>query len=106
MVLGAAFWGRLRSSVHEVEADEAGEGERLKDGLQSRVGRLQQNVGDQCDEDLDADGIVRGPGEVADFQVLLDPLEEELDRKRDFRCALTAAAPRNAPRIGSEIRRS
>ncbi|PDT19039.1 DUF4238 domain-containing protein, partial [Rhizobium hidalgonense] len=31
-----------------------------------------------------------------------DLAEEQLVRKRDFRCALTAAAPLNRPRIGSD----
>ena len=39
----------------------------------------QQQVGDQRGEDLDVDGMRTAPQEVAQAQVLLDPLEEQLD---------------------------
>src|SRR5690348_7780725 len=43
------------------------------------LGEAHQQVGDERDGDLGADGVLGGAGEAADPEVLLDPLEEQLD---------------------------
>lgn len=65
--------------LHEVEANQAGEGERLADCVLAGLRHAQQQVGDERDEDLDPDAILGSTEEVADLQVLLDPFEEQFD---------------------------
>src|SRR5215208_5521738 len=67
------------SAVHQIGADEAGEGERARDRLLCRLGDAQQQEGDQGDGDLDPHGVFAGAEKVADFEGLLDPAEEQLD---------------------------
>ena len=43
------------------------------------VGQARQDVGDHGGRDLDAYGVFGGAHEAADPQVLLDPLEKQLD---------------------------
>jgi hypothetical protein len=50
------------------------------------------------------DAARRWMTERADDKWVVRAVEKLDNRKRDFRCALTAAAPLNAPRIGSDIR--
>ena len=59
--------------------DEAGDGLEAEPGSGPDLREPQQQVGDQRGDDLDAHRILAGAEEVADLQVLLDPLEEELD---------------------------
>ncbi len=65
--------------MHQVGADEAGEGERARDDLLSSVRETQQQECDERHGDLDADGILRCAEEFPDPQRLLDPAEEQLD---------------------------
>ena len=85
LVMG--FWvvrGRFEE-VGEGPALEGGLGDEAGDGLEAEPGsgsglrEPQQQVGDERGDDLDAHGILAGAEEVPDLQVLLDPLEEELD---------------------------
>ena len=39
----------------------------------------QQESGDECDIDLDFDGVFVAPHEAFDLEVLLDPFEQQLD---------------------------
>ena len=41
--------------------------------------QAQQHEGDRRDIDLDADGVFAAPEKAADFEVLLEPFEQELD---------------------------
>jgi hypothetical protein len=68
-----------RSAMHQVDPDQAGEGERAGDGLLPGLGQWQQQKDDQRDGDLDAHGIFAGAEEAADLEGLLDPAEEQLD---------------------------
>lgn len=78
-IVGRRFWWVEQvvqvASVHQVGADEAGEGERTFDELLGGLGHPQQQEGDQGDGDLNADGVFAGAEEMADFQGLLDPAE-------------------------------
>src|SRR5271163_3897389 len=81
------LWGRRWSEqvgdgavVHQVCADQGGEGEQAGDDSVGVVGEAQQHERDQRDCNLNANGIFRGSKEVADLQGLLDPSEEQLDR--------------------------
>src|ERR1700686_2330208 len=69
-----------RAPVHQVGADEPGEGERAFYDLVGVVRQPQQQEGDQRDRDLDANGVFGGSQEVADLQGLFDPAKEQLDR--------------------------
>ncbi len=44
------------------------------------LGHTQEQEGDEDDGDLDAYGVLGGAEEMADFQGLLDPAEEQFDR--------------------------
>src|SRR5882672_11605740 len=69
-----------RSPMHEIGADQPGEGERtFHDGV-GIVSQAQQQEGDQGNRDLNADGILGSSEEVGDLQGLLDPSKEQLDR--------------------------
>jgi hypothetical protein len=67
------------SSVHEVGTHEAGELEGAWNGLLVILSPAQEQEGDEGDGDLDAHGVLGGSEEVADFECLLDPAEEQLD---------------------------
>ena len=67
------------SFVHDVESDEAGEGEGLFDGFLCCLSHSEEDVADQGDEELCAHAVFGGCEEVADLEVLLDPFEEQLD---------------------------
>ena len=80
------FWSGWRgkqlidaAAEHQIGADEAGEGERAFDGVLGRLGQTQEHEGDQRHGDLEAHGVLAGADEVADFQRLLDPAEEQLN---------------------------
>ena len=84
-----AGWGSWRGpgAAGEVEAVEEADPEPCKKGAGSRLVaagvshpvEVQEDEGDEGDEDLDFDGILGAAEEGFDLQVLLDPLEEELD---------------------------
>jgi len=67
------------AAVHQVGADDAGEGERAFDGVLGGLGETQQHEGDQRHGDLDAYGVLADADEVADVERLLDPAEEQLN---------------------------
>ena len=71
-------------SVHQVGANQSGEGERALDGFLIGLGEAEQQEGDQGDGDLDAHGVLAGSETVADLESLLDPSEEQLDRPAAF----------------------
>src|SRR5882757_8763703 len=66
-----------RYELHQVGPDEAREGEEARHGGLQGVGHAQQEVGDESDGDLDADGVLAGAQELADLQRLFDPAEEQ-----------------------------
>ena len=68
---GAALEGCL--------GDEAGDGLEAELGFGSNLREPQQQVGDERGDDLDAHRILAGAEKALDLQVLLDPLEEQLD---------------------------
>src|SRR6202163_5092643 len=68
-----------RAPVHQVGADEPGEGERAFYDLVGVVSQPQQQEGDQRDRDLNANGVFGGSQEVDDLQGLFDPAKEQLD---------------------------
>src|SRR4051812_43660806 len=53
-------------------------------GLAAQLGEADQQVRDQCGDDLQGDGIAAGAEEALQAQVLLDPLEEQLDLPAAF----------------------
>ena len=53
-----------RRELHEVGADEAGEGEEAWHCALQRMGHAQQQVGDQGDGDLGSDGVFGGAEEA------------------------------------------
>ena len=57
--------GIERSPVHEVGADEAGEGERAVDARGGLLSQTQHQEGDESDGDLDAHGVLGSAEEVA-----------------------------------------
>src|SRR5664279_2263628 len=67
------------AAVHEVGADQSGEGKRTFVNFLGYLSKAEQQEGDQCNDDLDADRILVGADEVSDPQSLLDPAEEQLD---------------------------
>src|SRR6266853_5330088 len=72
------------SAVYQIGADKTGEGEWAGDGFLCGLSQLQQQEGDQGDGDLDADGVFAGAEEAGDFEGLLDPAKEQLDRPAPF----------------------
>src|SRR5215469_15431063 len=66
-------------AVHEVGADQPGEGERAGDCFLGCLSEAKEQESDQGDGDLDADGILGGAEEAGDAEHLLDPSEEKLD---------------------------
>jgi hypothetical protein len=79
------LWGRRPCegvdgfAAHEVEADEPREGLRADVASRGLARRMQDEVGDQRDIDLGADGVFIDAEEPLDLQVLLDPFEKEFD---------------------------
>ena len=67
-------------AVHQIGADEPGEGERAGDRVLRCLGHAQQQKGDQGDGDLDAYGVFAGAEKAVDLEALLDPAKEQLDR--------------------------
>src|SRR5580700_2324165 len=67
-------------AMHQIGADQSGEDERAVDDVLCRLGEAEQQKGNQRDGDLDAHGIFRGAEKAANFEHLLDPAEEQLDR--------------------------
>ena len=66
-------------AVHQVGADEAGEGERALHGFLSGLGETEEQEGDQGDGDLDAHGILGTAEKAGDLEGLFDPAEEQFD---------------------------
>ena len=64
---------------HEMALDETREGEKTIGRLDRGVDQLEQQESDQGDGELNADGVLADSKELADFEVLLDPTEEQLD---------------------------
>jgi hypothetical protein len=65
------------ATMHQIGTDQSGEGEWAFDGGLCRLGEAEEQKGDQCDGDLDAHGIFRGPEKAANFEGLFDPAEDE-----------------------------
>src|SRR5260221_6599245 len=83
---GVLWWSGLglkqlvdASAMHQIEAHQAGKGERAESAFLRGLGEAQQEEGDEGDGDLNAHGIFAGADELSDLQRLLDPAEEELD---------------------------
>ena len=72
------------SPVHEVGADESGEGERCFDGGLCGLCDAEEQEGDKSDGNLDAQGVLAGAEKVPDPEGLLDPSEEQLDGPSSF----------------------
>src|SRR5664279_4656821 len=90
-VLLRLFWRRRRleeiadrSSLHEVCADEPGEGERTFDNFVSLMGKTQKHESNQRNCNLDPHGILGSSEEVLDLQGLFYPAEEQLDLPSAF----------------------
>src|SRR5258708_2425017 len=79
--------------MHEICTDQPGEGERAFHDLVGVVRQTQQDESNEGYRDLNTDGILGGPEEVADFQGLFDTSKEQLDgpstlvQVGDFLCA-------------------
>ena len=59
------------AAVHQVEAHEAGEGQRAGDDFLPGLSQAQQQEGDPGDGDLDAHGVFAGSEETADLRTCL-----------------------------------
>ena len=70
--------------MHKIGLDEPGEGERALDNFVGIMRQAQQQKGDEGDCDLNANGVLGCPEEVADFQGLFDPSKEQLDGPSTF----------------------
>src|SRR5437879_2890529 len=68
------------SAMHQVDAHQAGESEWTGDAFLPGLGQPEQQKGDQCDGDLDTHGVFADAKKAGDFEDLLDPAEEQLDR--------------------------
>jgi hypothetical protein len=66
--------------MHQIGSDEARKCERAGDASLARVGDPEQEVGDQGHGELNAYGVLAGAKKLADFQRLLSPAEEQLQR--------------------------
>src|ERR1700730_10696424 len=79
---GRGFGGLAQLEWAEQAGLEAGE-QQGGAGLEAAGGGLvqdaQQHEGDQRDVDLDAYGVFAAPEKAADFEVLLQPFEQQLD---------------------------
>jgi hypothetical protein len=65
--------------VHEVDAYEAGKGERAFDCGLCFLCQVQEQIGDQGHGYLDAHGILAAAHEMLDLQGLLDPFKKQLN---------------------------
>ena len=65
--------------MHEICADELGEGERALKGFLCGLGHPQEQESNQGNGDLNADRILAVTEAAADFEGLLDPSEEQFD---------------------------
>ena len=65
--------------MHKIRLDEPGEGERALDDFVGIVRQAQQQKSYEGDRNLNANGVLGGAQEVADFQGLFDPSKEQLD---------------------------
>src|SRR5205085_5582587 len=79
-----SVWRRLEQLIdgpqmHDVGADQPGEGQWAEADLAGVLDETQEEVGDQGAGDLDAHGVLGAADEVGDLQGLLDPPEEEFD---------------------------
>src|SRR6266700_3785340 len=72
--------GAQITPVHQIGSDKAGEGEWAGDRLLGGLRQPQQQEGDQRDGDLNSNRVLGGAEKASDFQGLLDPAEEQLDR--------------------------
>src|SRR5476649_1141108 len=68
-----------RAALEEPRSDEIDEAEGRNFGSACSSDDAKQQVGDQSSEDLQADGVFRSAEKGADFQMLLDPSEQQLD---------------------------
>src|SRR5258708_4313195 len=66
-------------AVHEIDADQSGEGAGTLDAFLHGLGEAQHQEGDERDRDLDAHGILGSADEARDSEGLLDPAEEQFD---------------------------
>ena len=66
-------------SREEAAGDEVGEADCRDGNAALAGGDAQQKIGDHGGDHLEADGILRATEEPAQFEVLLDPAEQELD---------------------------
>ena len=65
--------------VDEILGDEAGEREQAGDAVLQGVSGAQKQKRNQCDGDLNANGVFGCTEEVPNFETVLDPSEEQLD---------------------------
>ena len=70
--------------MHEICFDEPGKGQWAFNNPVRIVSQTQQQKGDKGSGNLDTNGILRSPEEVADFQRLFHPSEEQLDGPSPF----------------------
>ena len=70
--------------MHQICTDHPGEGEWARNDPVGVVGQAQQQKCDQRNRNLNANGVLGGSEKMADFQDLLDPSEEQLDRPATF----------------------
>src|SRR5260221_10410878 len=75
---GVLWWSGLglkqlvdASAMHQIEAHQAGKGERAESAFLRGLGEAQQEEGDEGDGDLNAHGIFAGADELSDLQRLL-----------------------------------
>src|SRR5436305_11700209 len=66
--------------MHEICANEPRESKRASGGSVGVMCQSQQHECDECNRDLNADGILGCSKEVADFEGLFNPPKEQLDR--------------------------
>src|SRR5271169_4292517 len=83
-LLSLGHWRGLKkfsdgSAKHQICLDEPGEGKQADSDSVGVVSQAQQQKGDECNRDLDANGVFRCSEEVADLQGLLDPSKEQFD---------------------------
>src|SRR5436190_12524827 len=78
--------------MHQICTDHPGEGEWARNDPVGVVGQAQQQKCDQRNRNLNANGVLGGSEKMADFQDLLDPSEEQLDRpRRLYKSAMSRA---------------
>ena len=70
--------------MHEVGAYEAREGKKARHFALCLMGDFQQQISDECDRDLHANGVLADAEEAPDLEMLFDPAEEQLDAPARF----------------------